>query len=385
MEEALRAWENYLFLTTTIGLEGENIPKTAQKEVNRYLPLRTHEFRRHLLSSLNRDFAPEEVFGASHIYDSVSHRFGLSYVTLPQILWSWNQRSRRSYTLTTDLQLELAGTTLSDVRVSDIAWPFDTFGISLPEPISLGYGYCKYDYVIASRNEHLQATKTPETTVILLLCQHLAGAKYMPPEDRKRVIKKARKGRGGIGQFLSQYQTNRFSNSCVSMMCIGSMDEFFVDSLSKHIHDASAELENERQKKHFTTVVNRIVFGLCLYISSLDPQEKRDVLRWSKDVKVKSGTIPHKPETITDESEVCMVTSIRSISTRERDWLRQFMQNERIASLPGPHFCQGHWRRPPGDGDDPSAEKTVWVRPYYTGREELGANELPGGAIMKTK
>lgn len=44
------------------------------------------------------------------------------------------------------------------------------------------------------------------------------------------------------------------------------------------------------------------------------------------------------------------------------------------------HFRRGHWRRPPGQGDDPTASKTVWVRPTLVRRDRLPEGALPGGS-----
>jgi hypothetical protein len=43
-------------------------------------------------------------------------------------------------------------------------------------------------------------------------------------------------------------------------------------------------------------------------------------------------------------------------------------------------FREGHWRRPPGKGDDPTAPRTVHVRPCIVRRDRLPKDGglLPG-------
>lgn len=390
LEEALRFWENSLFLTSAIGMQDETLSIAKLPELSQYLPLKTHDFRGRLLGSRTREFTPEMAFGTEDIYNAVKRSLGHGRTTLPQLLWSWSRRSRRSYTLAPDLQLQLAGTALSSIRTVDISWPFDTFGIALSEPVlierSSTYQHA-YDYLLVSRDERLLEAGNRDVTVILLLCRHLTGMKYMPLEDRKRIAKEARRGKD-VGRFWDRYNLDQLSlESCINVIFTSSSNENFVDSLAQRMQSLDRVDDGLKEKgKAFLTIVNRIVFGLCLYLSSLTPDERRNALRWSKGKPVRiQRADPHRPETITDEAEVCMVTSVDTISSRDRELLRQIMQSGREIFLPGPHFCQGHWRRPPGKGDNPSAPRTVWVRPYQTGLNQLGENELPGGAIMKVK
>jgi len=209
----------------------------------------------------------------------------------------------------------------------------------------------------------------------------------MPVEERERIAKIAHRGNEGsdLSRFWSEYGLDKVSRGCINILFLPPVDEFFVDSLSDCIVNNYTDLSG-RQLKAFSMVLNRIVFGLCLYLSSLTPEERERHVRWSRGqvTEVQKGD-PRKSETIGDETEVCMVTSAQKISDRHRELLRRIMQSEREISLPGPHFCQGHWRRPPGKGHDPNAPRTVWVRPYETGMDQLGENELPGGAIVKVE
>jgi len=394
LEEALRYWENSLFLITAIGLADASPHITNLPEIASHLPLRTHDFRRRLLGSRNAEYAPESVFGTEDVYTATKDRIGHGSIAFPQLLWSWSRRSRRSYTLASDLQLQLAGTALSNVRVGDIPWPFDTFGVALPEPISthanLGFEH-RFDYLLVSRKERFEMTGDREMIVILLICRHLTGMQYMSPEERSRIAKEARRGSRwkDIGRFWGRYGLDKVSkDGCINPVFIApAADTLLVDSLTQHMHNTSQDGSVPANKAMaFTTILNRVVFGLCLYLSTLTPEERRHHLRWSKGEPASVRRADsRKPETIGDEAEVCMVTSVQTISDRERELLRRIMQSGKEISLPGPHFCQGHWRRPPGKGDDPSAPRTVWVRPYETGIEQLGENELPGGALVKIK
>jgi hypothetical protein len=228
--------------------------------------------------------------------------------------------------------------------------------------------------------------KGKEMIVILLICQHVRGMRYMPHEERKRITKEVHKGgRKDVGRFWDRYGLDAVSKEgCINPLLLApGVETMFVDSLAQNLRNV-ADKESISNAKALATVVNRIVFGMCLYLSTLTPQERREYTQWFKVQGGIEGTSSRQPETITDESEVCAVTSVQAISDRDRELLRRIMGTGR-GTLPSPHFCQGHWRRPPGKGDDPNAPRTVWVRPYETGVEQLGDNELPGGAMIRVK
>lgn len=82
---------------------------------------------------------------------------------------------------------------------------------------------------------------------------------------------------------------------------------------------------------------------------------------------------------MTNDADVCTVSSIYRLTPEERKLIGDHAVSRRGTVELCAHFRRGHWRRPPGKGDDPTAEKTVWVRPTLVCRDRLAAGSMPGG------
>jgi hypothetical protein len=122
----------------------------------------------------------------------------------------------------------------------------------------------------------------------------------------------------------------------------------------------------------------RILAGLCLYIRTLPPISKYRT-KWQK-AEVEPLVMP--VQAITDEAEVCVVSTEFTLSPEERTIFSSREVNEELAGCmkKNPHFRRGFWKRPPGQGHNPDAEKSIWVRPTIVNRHLLREGELPLGA-----
>ena len=118
----------------------------------------------------------------------------------------------------------------------------------------------------------------------------------------------------------------------------------------------------------------RIALGLCIYLSTL-PSTTPHRSEWQK----------HRGErdrkAITDGAEICTVSSIFKLTTEEKEIVRQ-MHGRATVELSA-HFRRGHWRRPPGQGQNPKAMKTVWVRPCLVRKDKLEEGQIVGGAVTQ--
>jgi hypothetical protein len=114
----------------------------------------------------------------------------------------------------------------------------------------------------------------------------------------------------------------------------------------------------------------RIVIGLLMYLSSL-PSQSPHVSDW---VPPQRGTAD--PSAIYDGMEVCHVRSTHTLTTTER----AVVDNGRTGRELAAHWRKGYWRRPLGKGNDPTAEKTVWIKPVLVREDRLEDGALPGGA-----
>jgi hypothetical protein len=113
------------------------------------------------------------------------------------------------------------------------------------------------------------------------------------------------------------------------------------------------------QWKVFWTKALRIVLGLPLYMRSLPPNSPY-LSKVTPPEKRKAG------RTIVSTNQICKVTCDFRLTTRQRETLERSPRAEIEAAW---KWVEGHWRRPPGQGHDPLAPRTVEVKAYIVGEE----------------
>lgn len=345
------------------------------------------EFRKWLLTR-----KPGEVFdhdrfsGKGEAYDAIGKLLGHA-ADFPLYLTGWTVCSRRVYRLTSELQLLLNATSLQDVLWSDIHLPFDSFAIALENPIVDSKGK-EFDTIMVLR---FGDTRDAAATVFLGFFVLCSDVEKLPPlsEAEKiyisRIVRKKKferlksflnkrddETRKHILDFLPGWEFLLKENRIADMLVTASLNE-----LAKKSHGESKDwYEDERP---VCESAMRIVLGLCMYLKSLPPLPAVTPYRsdWTP--------IPHPrkddPLAVTKGSEVCTVSSIYTISEEERMILTNI---QRVPGSQGgwevrAHFREGHWRRPKGKGHDPTAQKTVWVRPTIVRRDRLPEGGVPGG------
>jgi hypothetical protein len=123
----------------------------------------------------------------------------------------------------------------------------------------------------------------------------------------------------------------------------------------------------------------RLIAAFCLYLLSLPPGDPNRS-EWTKPPKQGKPD----PRAITNDALICNVTSTFTLSAEERT----------VFLDPGPrrhgpelstHFRRGHFRRRPGEGNDPAAPKMILVKPALVRGDRLREGELPAGALTNAK
>ena len=119
----------------------------------------------------------------------------------------------------------------------------------------------------------------------------------------------------------------------------------------------------------------QIVFGFCLYLSSLPPQSAHRSA-WQKALDKHERKA--NPRGIINEAEVCSVSSTIYLTTEQIELIES--QETQAKREICPHFRRGHFRRPPGQGQNPEAPRTVAVAPTFVKRGLHEEGTLAAGA-----
>lgn len=296
---------------------------------------------------------------------------------IPRQLLSWHKDSRRVYHLSEDLEVLLRLTSLKDVNWGDIRLPFPSFVITLNQPLE-----GRYDCIILSTI--LDALTGTPLTFISLLPRTLGEACQTSRRNFGYEAARDLAGRGRWKKLAEHIGPAKLESVDVVTFAfnMAAIAETPVATPLSRYAPAPVGLPVEAALRadigaQANDDAMRIIAGLCLYLKTLPPGSPL-LGPWVRVRPPSTGKRKPKPSTlITDAAQVCTVASTFVLTHEERAIVREHGASGLSLS---PHFREGHWRRPPGKGSDPTAEKTVWVRPTVVNRHKLAEGELPGGA-----
>lgn len=357
------------------------------------------EFRKHLLSATNVEF-DQAKFGQnlnSYTYITEGKRgpketidLHLPTGSITETIFGWMKSSRRVFSLSHDLQTLLGATSLDDVRVGDLRFPFEAFVVELAEPI-VGKTGNNYDMILFGKihDNRVGGLLIPDriTEYTPLSLKHKSELQKLA--ERKKWERLYRK-LPSAERYLLSYNN---MHTGFYWWCDHDLENLVTEQVSKHQQRIDRKMEtsgrntSECVNYHPDTAVGdivteqyalRVVAGLCLYLRTLPPNSPHKGT-WEK-VDIEPLRIP--VQAITDESQICTISTEFVLSSEEQRVFRGSQVSEELAGSRkiNPHFRRGFWRRPTGLGHDPTAEKTIWVRPTIVNQHLLKEGQLPLGA-----
>ncbi len=295
-------------------------------------------------------------------------------------LGMWMANSRRIFTVSEDLQTLLNATSVEDLIWNDIKLPFSGFAVSFEKPLIAQFtsGPVAYDVALVAVNEAAQR-EDPNYISLGLIPASFGSLRYLSSSDRHRIEKLIRSKNFSVA-------TKEINENLERLEAVaGAFTHPFwprdLPVFSSHLNVSVGPGCTPADAAALTPVVSqaiRIVAGMCLYLKTL-PTGSPHVSAWKRNTE---AVLTERGNRITDEAEICHVTTQFVLGTFERDVFNRGMDqgpNSSIQSV-APHFRTGFWRRPVGRGNDPMAEKTVWVRPTIVNLHLLAEGELPTGA-----
>ncbi len=285
-------------------------------------------------------------------------------------LAAWTHASRRVYQVDADLKAILGATSLEGLKSSDIHFPFESFGISLDEPIE-GENGSTFDFIFYSPMIIKEGGKIQKFPAIRLLGTNLTKERSIPREANDK--KKARGKIEEANELLSRKALYRKQDYLDTLAVLAGFPE------SWSLLDLIKEFDQPQ-----TTQGWRIVFGLMLYLTMMADANVQ-AYTWQAAPQKAKMPLSYDKRSITDGASVCSVTSVRQLSREERTALNHFAQGG-VASREMPfHFREGHWRRPPGKGSDPTWPKTVLVQPTVVRKDRKPDDAIAGGSLVLVK
>src|SRR3989344_2041735 len=288
---------------------------------------------------------------------------------LPQLLWEWSCSSRRIYAVRPELQMVLAATSLHRITWGDIVLPFDSFGIELQKPFVDHKGR-KFPFILVSKRKEGSEAQDPEnkakgTIHFLLLNEGVADYVPLSRDARQQIeVALARRDHRLAVRLVNPINERMHGTEFTSVMFDIGMS--FNRCVEDQPDEVSGDEFNIRALQPIWQALLRISLGLGLYLKNLPPGSSH-ASAWTP---YEPGT-KNDPRAVSHAAQVCVVENCYTFSREERVMLGLEKSAAGTGREISCHWREGHWRRPPGLGKDPAAEKSVHVRPTLVRRDRL--------------
>ncbi len=369
LEEALCSYEDLYLLFQYVALA----TGTRSEHLDASLKHFSSEFRTWLLgvrpgSRFDKRFLHSEwLKGRTSLPNTLAVEF------LGRALFGWVRDSRRVYHVAGDLSELLGHTSLHDLTWQEIQWPFESFAITLQQPIVLPdsqYGTKWVDCIVLYHNDELNRKELYCTSTQTQTAPRLKRK----DRDRLRRLFEKRKMHSLRNEAIRHMERIDKAQARRDVMLAVPGAHVFVDDTVlavKRIVAAEGNLVQDRTD-HYAQVY-QLVAGLAQYL----------VLRPAKvqappdSEGTQGGALD--PTAVVNGADIATVVNSYRLSPEESQWLA--MDRKKRGEVPA-HWRRGFWRRRSGEGDNPSAEKVVWVRPTLVRADRLPEGGLPGGTRM---
>ena len=376
LDQALRLWEDTCFMTNrlahlermlvTLGQKIEGEPTPLEGAVINWNNLRGDLLRGASADEINDKYLQGVALGPLHNFP-----LGLS---------EWSRNSRRVFHLTEELLTLLSLTSLDGIRWSEVNWPFDSFLVTLDQPLIDENG-THFDTILLYRFEVAEGWAVG----VQLYSSNLEGYRPLTFDDRERINKLHARGLTGplgkwSGRIAAWFKATGPIPFSISIPLPPGLQDCFVTDSYRAIYDKLGHsytgLQEDGSSNETIDAALRIAVGLCLYLATLHSESGEQQSSWEGVPREESKK---DPRAVTREAKVCWVSSKYRLSQEESDVVESFRGRAHVSMCA--HWRRGHWRRSPGQGDNPDAPKHVWVRPTLVRKDRLKPGELPGGSI----
>ncbi len=322
------------------------------------------EFRNHLLTIHDHGFDWNRFIGPTHFNSEMEQ---LKYLRgcISGAIASWTLSSRRVYTIDEELQLLLSITSLEGVDWRMVHFPFDSFLLKLAFPIRADDGR-SFDSILVSKVADLSPAKYENGYVrpvsLILIPEELYDLDKVVPMSQR--------------QKLTRWMKNDLQKAAAFLQGIRGLKKpnVVIINVRPDILETNLVAEASKDSSSYTEEMFRLLFGTLLYMQSL-PAIETGANTWTKEEGPKKSIV--RPS-IDDESLVCHIVNHRKLIPEEKKVFKEVALRKTGYEMSA-HHREGHWRRPPGHGDDPNYPKTVWVRPTIVRKDRLSKDGLPGG------
>lgn len=341
--------------------------------------IHAHTLRKHILSSNSDQLDYDKyMFGTRPDFLEKWKELSVSYFHFPAFLFDWCRNSRRIYRMSEELTDLLSLTSVDDVKWGELRFPFTSFIIELETGFKDDRGMI-HNFMLVTLVQENDTKKF----VVSSIARNGSLFPILPKHKLSEVRHLIMRGKfDKAHQAVEKLNAHADNSSSMFTAPLFVQDDKTIGEMIKETEQRM--LENHREPKHgyghdynaisICTRIIRIIIGFALYIRTL-PSGSPHMSQWTP-VKTSSKDLT----AITGEMFVCGVTSSQKLTPEEHADIKEYLAGTKKGFELRAHFREGHWRRPPGKGNDPTAEKNVWVRACIVRKDRLEKDSLPVGA-----
>jgi hypothetical protein len=196
--------------------------------------------------------------------------------------------------------------------------------------------------------------------------------------EQGEILQKKHLNESSAGRFYSSVnisKLNRFALETPAAQLIeGGVLKFNLPEMSD-----GKKMPTQNEAATFHQAFYRIIAGLMLYFNTL-PGPEYEKLAWKKSEAARITTPQDDSvDCIANEELVCAVAYNNSCAHEDQDSNESKKRNSSCGWRHGPYEHPGYWRREAGQGNNPLAPRTKWVKPYSVHKELLPQGTIPVG------
>jgi hypothetical protein len=383
LEQALCLWEDFWFMQYYSRMIGEKLGEDLSRFPDDGPIENFQDLRGYLLS-----FAKGQQFDMDkYIPTGPAKAVTNFFATLPISLGCWTACSRRVFHLSKEFIAFLEETSLEGIRWQDINLPFESFGVTLEEPIPDNRGTFHDMFVVSTFGVQDKKNDRMRNIFNVRLFPSILG-EYKPISRlAKMQVRQCARNKKWRQLFRRLEDITRSFESILrqsnSPAILVDINDYLDEPIGPMEKLAGAQVFRckESQKDYGMSQINQaveILCKLCLYLDALPPQESPDKTEKPQifNPKKKEG---FDKTAIVDSSEIFVIKSVHPIiaesAGNDSNGKRKKGGYEVRA-----HWRRAHLRRKKGEGKNPEAKKTVKVRACLVRGESLPEKSLPSGS-----
>lgn len=369
LDSLLGLWEDLCFIQkigAEVSLKRGKLPLNPLDGPLTHAP----EFRKFIMR-FNGTFSPDDYL--KFMYADMG-----SNLSIPLAILAWNHHSRRIFHLPTDIQTILDSTSLGGITWEEIKFPFDSFLITLEDPI-ISDENVEFDCILVSQiDSFIQPKKNEPIIEIRIISKNFSEYKKFSNSERKRVDTLVHNGQylEILSWFKNMPSRNFFKTPAIHI---------FPDKIKeKTIRDSIPILgkltgQPDMVKDSAMDSALHIVLNLCLYLENFSSNTLvRESRRFESMRKEKDATFD--PDSIQKTADIFTVKCAFKMTRSEIDQIVKEEKEAKERKEAKVHWRRAHWRRKPGCGHIPmKIAPKDWISRKLINAERLPPNSLPPG------